>query len=253
MRVFDYSRRVFLAALSSAVARANFIISVIIVIAEAAIWVAPSLGMTIDASELMTTLRSPAFLTALVGAVILFRLVCAQYWVWTEEHNARTKAESQVAELSQRYVQLSVSDPYSVPNPSSGGISWMIKIRNAGASAANVHMNLCDIFPRPKSQFWDASYPYRIVQAGRTLESNECHIHRGGDAIFELTNVWPAAHNSGFITTLNTRPGSHQVKIEPDEQWEKMEYALTAENADPLNFILRMNANAHGVAFEKVA
>jgi hypothetical protein len=93
---------VFLAALSSSVARANFIISVIIVIAGAAIWFAPSLGMTIDASELMTTLRSPAFLTALVGAVILFRLVCAQYWIWTEEHNARIKAESQIAELSAR-------------------------------------------------------------------------------------------------------------------------------------------------------
>src|ERR1700738_5286027 len=104
MRVFDYSRRGFLAALSSAVARANFIISIIIVIAGAAIWFAPSLGMTIDASELMTTLRSPAFLTALVGAVILFRLVCAQYWIWTEERASRIKAELQVEELFARHV-----------------------------------------------------------------------------------------------------------------------------------------------------
>jgi hypothetical protein len=102
MRVIDYSCRVVLAALSSSVARANFIISVIIVIAGAAIWFAPSLGMMIDASELMPTLRSPPFLTALVGAVILFRLVSAQYWIWTEEHNARIKAESQIAELSAR-------------------------------------------------------------------------------------------------------------------------------------------------------
>jgi hypothetical protein len=253
MQVLDYSCRVFLAALSSAVARANFIISVIMVIAGAAIWFAPSLGMTIDASELITMLRSPAFLTALVGGVILFRLVGAQYWVWTEEHNARIKAESQVADLSQRYVQLSVGDLYSVQNSSPGAVSWRIKIRNAGASAANVHMNLCDISPRPRSQFWDADYPYRVVQVGHTLDSNECHIHRSGDAIFELTRVEPAAHNTGFLTTLNTRPGSHQVKIEPDERWEKMEYVVTAKNADALKFILRMYANTNGVTFDRIA
>jgi hypothetical protein len=104
MRFIGYFRLVFLAALSSSVARANFIISVIIVIVGAAIWLVPSVGMTIDASELMTMLRSPAFLAMMVGLVILFRLVCAQYWVWTEEHAARAKAESQVAELSARHI-----------------------------------------------------------------------------------------------------------------------------------------------------
>jgi hypothetical protein len=117
MQVLDYSCRVFLAALSSSVARANFIISVIIVIAGAAIWFAPNLGMTIDASELMTTLRSPAFLTALVGAVISFRLVCAQYWLWTEEHDARIKAESQtrnyLRESHRRQILLTMLYPSS--------------------------------------------------------------------------------------------------------------------------------------------
>jgi hypothetical protein len=102
MRLISYARSVFLAALSTSVARANFIISIIIVIAGAAIWLAPSLGMTIDASRLMTTLRSPAFLPVPVGSVTLCRLVCAQYWIWTEENNARINAESQVAELSAR-------------------------------------------------------------------------------------------------------------------------------------------------------
>jgi hypothetical protein len=36
--------------------------------------------------------------------VILFNLVFAQYWIWTEERASRIKAESQVAELSARHV-----------------------------------------------------------------------------------------------------------------------------------------------------
>jgi hypothetical protein len=59
---------------------------------------------------------------------------------------------------------------------------------------------------------------------------------------------------AGFLTTLDTRiAGSNRVKIEPCEKWEKMEYALTAGNADPLQFNLRMRANTHGVTFEKVS
>ena len=209
--------------------------------------------MTIEASGLMTMLHSPALLTMVVGSVILFRLACAQYWVWTGENDARIKAELRVAELSARHAQLSICGPYSVLSSSSGAISWRIKVHNDGASAANVHMDLWNIFHRPKSQFWDAAYPYRIVQVGCTLDSNECHIHRGGDAIFELTRIEPAAHNSGFLTTLDTRTsGSNRVKIEPGEQWEKMEYEVTAENHDMLRFLLRMHANADGVAFEKV-
>jgi hypothetical protein len=72
-------------------------------------------------------------------------------------------------------------------------------------------------------------FPYRIVQVGRTLDTNKCHIHQGSDAIFELIRIWPAAHNSGFLTTLNTRvPDGNQVRIEPDERWGKMEYTVTA-------------------------
>jgi len=110
----------------------------------------------------------------------------------------QAEADAKIEKLERARAQLSVGDPYSVPNSSSGAISWMIKIRNAGASAANVHLDLWDISPPPKSEFWDAAYPYRVVQAGRTLDSNECHIHQGSEAIFELTKIAPAAHNSGF-------------------------------------------------------
>jgi len=190
---------------------------------------------------------------ASLGAVgLVFPMVYIWHLIRAPAIN-QAEADAKIEKLEWARAQLSIGDPYSVPNSSPGAISWRIKIRNAGASAVNIHMNLCNIFPRPRSPYWDADYPYHIAQIGRILDSNECHIHRGGEAIFELCRVEPAAHNTGFLTTLNTRiPGSNRVKIEPGEQWEKMEYVANAENADALKFILRMHTNANGVAFEKI-
>jgi hypothetical protein len=191
-----------------------------------------------------------AWWVAIALAIALIWVFEASFLCHRKNHETfellRAKTESQIAELSARYAKLSVDGPYSVLDSSSGAVSWRIKVHNEGASATNVQMNLCNIPQRPKSQFWSHDFPYRIIQVGRTLDSNECHIHRGCDAIFELTKVWPAAHNSGFITTLNTRPGSHQVTIEPEERLE-MRYAVTAENTDGLEFIVIMCANSGGI------
>lgn len=224
------------------------IIFFFLVIAGVATLLVPNFGMTIDTIDLVNILKNPTIYAILFGSVISVRLICAPYWVWSEERAARTRAETQVAEMLARYAQLSVGPPYSVQDLSSGAVSWRIKVHNEGASATNVQMNLCNIPQRPKSQFWSHDFPYRIIQVGCTLNSNECHIHRGCDAIFELTKVWPAAHNSGFITTLDTNPGSHQVKIEMGERLE-MRYAVTAENTDGLEFILIMHAGSGGIAF----
>ena len=207
-----YCRMVFSFAVRHAISRAQFTIAVISFITGVAIWLAPAFGMTIDASGL--------------------------------------KAEETIAQLEQRCAILDAGEPYSVSV--SDFVSWRIKVHNAGASATNVKMDLCNITPRPKSQFLDRDFPYHIVQAGFTMDSNECHIHRGGDAIFELTRVWPAAHNSGFLTTLNTRLAhTNQVLIEPGEQWEKMEYMVTADNAEALIFTLRMQIRSGEVTFER--
>jgi hypothetical protein len=231
-----------------AISRASFVIAIISIITGAVPWLAPSFSMIIEASGLEAMLHSSKFYAAVVALIIILNLICAQYRIWTEERAARTRAETQVAEMLARYAQLSVGPPYSVQDSSSGAVSWRIKVHNEGASATNVQMNLCNIPQRPKSQFWSHDFPYRIIQVGCTLNSNECHIHRGCDAIFELTKVWPAAHNSGFITTLDTNPGSHQVKIELGERLE-MRYAVTAENTDGLEFILIMHAGSGGIAF----
>jgi hypothetical protein len=87
-----------------AISRAQFIIALISVITGAAIWLMPIFGMTIDASGLVAMLRSPSFYAMLVGLVIIFNLVCAQYWIWTDERASRIKAELQVAELFARHV-----------------------------------------------------------------------------------------------------------------------------------------------------
>jgi hypothetical protein len=103
-RILRYCGLVLWAALRHSVSWAQFIIAIVIIIAGAAIWILPSFGMTIDTTELMTILRSPTFLAMLAGWIIVFRLVCAHYWIWSEEHDARIKAETQIAELSARHI-----------------------------------------------------------------------------------------------------------------------------------------------------
>jgi hypothetical protein len=215
--------------------------------------VMPRFGMTIDASHLLAVLSNPKFYAILFGSIILFRLVCAQYLVWAEEHDVRIKTEETIAQFGQRRAILDAGNPYPVCDKPDA-ITWKIKIHNEGAPATNVKMDLRNITPRPKSQFLSHDFPYPVVQAGRTMNSNECNIPRGGDAIFELTPVWPAAHNRGFLTTLNTRLADrNQILIEPDEKWEKMEYMVTADNAEALIVTLRMQIRNDEITFEIVA
>jgi hypothetical protein len=130
-------------------------------------------------------------------------------------------------------------------------VVWKIKIHNSGASAPHVQMNLCNVSLPLKSQVWAADYTYRIVQPGLTLDSNECQINRGNDAIFDLTRVCKAANGGGFLMTLDTRMPGSQVQIEQGEQWE-MKYEVTAENADKVELTLRMTANTKGIVFKRV-
>jgi hypothetical protein len=216
------------------------IIIVVSILSVALIWLT-------DGHEMATG----AFITkaAVTGAIILvFPFVYCWKFI-TAPPKIDAEANEKIIQFEQTRAQLSVSDPYFVYD-ASGGI-WKIKIRNDGASAAHVQMTLCNITPRPKSPFWSHDFPYRILQDGSTLDSNECHIHRGSDAIFEVTRIWPAS-GIGFLTSLNTRIPGNQVLIETDERLE-MKYEITAENSDVLGFILRMHANTEGIVFERIA
>jgi hypothetical protein len=95
-------RLVFCAAWRDSSSWAQAIIFFIFVIVGAASLV-PSFGMTIDASGLLALLGNPKFFAILFGAIVLTRLLCAPYWIWSEERAARIKAELQVEELAARY------------------------------------------------------------------------------------------------------------------------------------------------------
>jgi predicted permease len=81
MRFLRYCRLVFWVALRHSVSWAQYIIAVIIIIVGAAVWLTPSFGVTIDPSELVTMVRSPAFVAMILGAIIALRFILAPYWI----------------------------------------------------------------------------------------------------------------------------------------------------------------------------
>ena len=52
--------------------------------------------MSIDASGLLAWLSNPAFYAIFFGSVVVCRLLCAPYWIWKEERQARLKTEALV-------------------------------------------------------------------------------------------------------------------------------------------------------------
>lgn len=100
MRFLRYCLDVFFVALRPSISWAQFIIALIVIVIGCTIWLAAAFGMTIDASGLVTMIRSPTFYVMLFGVVVLVRLAFAQYWMWVDEHNARIKAETQLNQLS---------------------------------------------------------------------------------------------------------------------------------------------------------
>jgi hypothetical protein len=91
-------------------------------------------------------------LCLMAAVIVIFPLVYCWKFV-TAPAKVAAEANETITQYEQRCAILEIGNPYSVSNSSFGGIRWMIKIHNTGASADNVHMNLCDISPRPRSQF----------------------------------------------------------------------------------------------------
>jgi len=173
----------------------------------------------------------------------------AAYGVWRRERIERNLIEDKLSEFIASRAVLSPNNPYVIPIPG-GGESWRIKISNDGGAARHVHLHLCGIEPAPKSDAWTSEYPYPVFQAGLTLDLNDCHINKGSAACFAITNIWNAAHDSGFLCSLDTKnSGLRNVPIAFGEKWT-LRYKITAENSDPVPFTLRMSAEENGVVFE---
>lgn len=104
MPTIHYCRLVLWAAWHHSRSWAQGIIFFTLVIAGVATLLVPNFGMTIDTIDLVNILKTPEIYAILFGSIVLVRLICAPYWVWSEERASRTKAESQLAELSARRV-----------------------------------------------------------------------------------------------------------------------------------------------------
>jgi hypothetical protein len=96
---------------------ARTIIFYAVVIVGAAAILAPILGMTIDASGLLSLLSNPKFSFGLVVAIVLSRLLCAPYWIWRddqktisalrEDHTAeRQRRNRNIAKLREFYAAI---------------------------------------------------------------------------------------------------------------------------------------------------
>lgn len=96
MGMVHYCRLVVWTAFRHSASLAQAINFFVLVIIGAAISVVAGFGMAIDASELLALLSNPKFYAILFGSIVLLRLLCAPYWIWKEEREARLKAEDLV-------------------------------------------------------------------------------------------------------------------------------------------------------------
>jgi hypothetical protein len=104
MDILVYIRLVLWTAFRHSASLAQAIFFLVFVIIGAAIWLLPIFGMTVNASALLNILVSPKFYAILFGSVILVRLICAPYWIWKVEREARIDAESKVNKQENRKI-----------------------------------------------------------------------------------------------------------------------------------------------------
>ena len=94
MDIIYYFRLVLWTAFRHSASLAQAILFLVFVIIGAAIWFLPMFGMTVNSSALLDILGAPQFYAILFGSVVIMRLICAPYWVWKAEREARLLAEA---------------------------------------------------------------------------------------------------------------------------------------------------------------
>jgi hypothetical protein len=186
----------------------------------------------------------------------LIRLVGAPARLYAKLEGERNALQARLDQHEASRAQLSIGELYRVRTGET--VSWRIKVRNDGAPANHVQVSLRGIAPPPKCEYWTAEYPYRIVQPGLTLDSNDCHLNKGDAANFNILSLSKAIGAPGpFVTTLDTRPSQNQILIYPFEIWT-MEYEVTSENSTAITFtaitfVLKMLANDGGIMFVRAS
>lgn len=145
--------------------------------------------------------------------------------------------------------KLKVSGPHPLPDHL-GHDRWRFRVHNRGpATAANVHMRLIDINPRPKYDRWQGDYPYPVMRVGKKLDEPPSRINVGDSEDYEV-QTWKGS-DGNLYASLNTKDVSplYMVAIEPSEVW-KFQYELTAENAKRIPFYMRISVKDGAVLVE---
>ena len=108
MDVLCFCRLVVWTAVRHSASLARSIIFFVLAFTGATILLMPRLGMTVDASGLKTLLSDPTFYAILFGLIVAMRLICAPYWIWCDQRDAKKKADLEIARLSTNLAQLEI-------------------------------------------------------------------------------------------------------------------------------------------------
>ena len=95
--ILVYVCLVFRTAWGHSASLARNIIFYAVVIIGAGAFLVPIIGMTIDASGLLSLLSNPKFGFGLFGAIVMSRLFCAPYWIWREQCNTISEMEDAIS------------------------------------------------------------------------------------------------------------------------------------------------------------
>jgi hypothetical protein len=176
--------------------------------------------------------------SGLAAALIVFGFVWLVWWAEPKGNGAR----------------LSVKGPrlHQYPPQRSNTTDFCrMRIHNRGpGDASNVHIRLLDIAPRPRHASWAADYPYPVARVGQPIEACGCAIKRGADELFQVASAWRDSRGE-FMAGLDTKSPFHNpTPIEPDECWQ-MTYEVTADNAEPVRFLLEISVKGGAVAVKR--
>jgi hypothetical protein len=179
---------------------------------------------------------------AFVSGLILSTWLIPDVWKWARRHLPITTR-----------AKLSVSGPHLHKDPAYKSQNhWRMTVHNNGPAAAeNVRLKLTTIAPRPKYPPWQADYPYPVVRVGSTADAPAYQINPDDGDNYEIVCGWKSG-SAEFFTNLDTKASRSPIRIEADERWT-LSYELTAKNADPMQFTLRMFVEGDEVQVVKEA
>ncbi len=132
---------------------------------------------------------------------------------------------------------------------------WRANVTNKGpGTAINASMRLLSMEPPPRYGMWSADYPYqvRLVSADGSPQF-ECQIRAKDTVRFGLMTGWQSGGGEFYTSGLDNRllDGrlENRIRIEPNEEWV-LNYEVVAENADRVEFSIRMFVSADVVMME---